>query len=146
MTDLTDPIVAARGEIYSYVGDELIATWKLDHGISQGHCVRACFDAFDALSRKAHKYRREFGAAVNFRAGLHCGPVVTGEMGSIKTEIVLLGDTVNTAARIQDLCRPTGDRILASADLIDRLELPPGIVKRSLGDLRLRGKRVDLAL
>ena len=28
VTDLTDPIVAARGEIYSYVGDELIATWK----------------------------------------------------------------------------------------------------------------------
>jgi adenylate cyclase len=138
--------VAARGEIYSYVGDELIATWKLDHGISQGHCVRACFDAFDALARKAREYRREFGAAVNFRAGLHCGPLVAGEMGSIKTEIVLLGDTVNTAARIQDLCRPTGDRILASADLIDRLELPPGIVKRSLGDLRLRGKRVDLAL
>jgi adenylate cyclase len=146
VTDLTDPIVAARGEIYSYVGDELIATWRLEEGISQSRCVRACFDAFDALARKAHQYRREFGSAVNFRAGLHCGPLVTGEMGSIKTEIVFLGDTVNTAARIQDLCRQTGDRILASADLIDLLQLPPGIVKRSLGDLRLRGKGVDLAL
>jgi adenylate cyclase len=146
VTDLTDPIVAAHGEIYSYVGDELIATWTLEEGISQARCIRACFDAFDTLARKAHQYRREFGAAVNFRAGLHCGPLVTGEMGSIKTEIVFLGDTVNTAARIQDLCRQTGDRILASADLIDRLQLPLGIVKRSLGDLRLRGKGVDLAL
>ena len=42
VTDLTDPIVAARGEIYSYVGDELIATWKLEEGISQARCVRAC--------------------------------------------------------------------------------------------------------
>ena len=67
-------------------------------------------------------------------------------MGSAKTEIVFLGDTVNTAARIQDVCRQTGDRILASADLIDRIQLLPGIVKRSLGDLRLRGKGVDLAL
>jgi adenylate cyclase len=67
-------------------------------------------------------------------------------MGSTKTEIVFLGDTVNTAARIQDLCRQTGDRILASVDLIDRLQLPPGILKRSLADLRLRGKGVDLAL
>jgi hypothetical protein len=124
----------------------LIATWKLEGGISQARCVRACFDAFDVLARKARQYRREFGAAVNFRAGLHCGPLVTGEMGSIKTEIVFLGDTVNTAARIQDLCRQTGDRILASADLIGRLQLPPGILKRSLGDLRLRGKGVDLAL
>ena len=146
VTDLTDPIVARRGEIYSYVGDELIATWKLEDGIGQARCVRACFDAFDALARKAPEYRREFGAAVNFRAGLHCGPLVTGEMGSVKTEIVFLGDTVNTAARIQDLCRETGDRVLASADLINRLELPPGVVKRSLGDLRLRGKGADLAL
>ena len=146
VTDLTDPIVAARGEIYSYVGDELIATWKLEEGISQARCVRACFNAFDALARKALEYRREFGAAVNFRAGLHCGPLVIGEMGSIKTEIVFLGDTVNTAARIQDVCRQTGDRILASADLIDRVQLPPGIVKRSLGDLRLRGKGADLVL
>jgi adenylate cyclase len=72
--------------------------------------------------------------------------VVTGEMGSVKKEIVFLGDTVNTAARIQDMCRQTGDRVLASADLIDRLELPPGVAKRSLGDLRLRGKGADLAL
>ena len=146
VTDLTDPIVAGHGEIYSYVGDELIATWKLEEGIRQARCVSACFDAFDALARKAREYRHEFGAAVNFRAGLHCGPLVTGEMGSIKTEIVFLGDNVNTAARIQDLCRQTGDRILASADLIDRLQLPPAIVKRSLGELRLRGEGVDLAL
>jgi len=36
--------------------------------------------------------------------------------------------------------------VLASADLIDRLGLPPGVAKRSLGDLRLRGKGADLAL
>jgi hypothetical protein len=36
--------------------------------------------------------------------------------------------------------------VLASADLIDRLELPPGVAKRSLGDLRLRGKGADLSL
>ena len=64
----------------------------------------------------------------------------------MKKEIVFLGHTVNTAARIQDMCRQTGDRVLASADLIDRLELPPGVAKRSLGDLRLRGKGADLAL
>jgi adenylate cyclase len=146
VNDLTQPIVAARGEIHTYVGDELIATWKLKEGIAKARCIVACFAAIDGLARAAPEYRREFGAAINVRAGLHCGPVVTGEMGSVKKEIVFLGDTVNTAARIQDLCRQTGDRVLASAELIDRLELPPGVVKRSLGDLRLRGKGADLAL
>jgi adenylate cyclase len=144
--DLTHPIVAAQGEIHRYIGDELIATWKLEEGIANGRCVAACFAAIDQLARRAPDYQREFGSAVMVRAGLHCGPVVTGEMGSVKREIVFLGDTVNTAARIQELCRETGDRVLASADLIDRLELPRGIAKRSLGDLRLRGKGADLAL
>jgi adenylate cyclase len=144
--DLTDLIVAARGEIHSYVGDELIAAWTLEDGKPPARCVAACFAALDRLAEGAPDYRREFGAAVNFRAGLHCGPVVAGEMGSVKKEIVFLGDTVNTAARIQELCRKTGDRVIASADLIDRLELPPGVAKRSLGDLRLRGKGAHLAL
>ena len=144
--DLTQPIVAARGEIHRYIGDELIATWKLEEGIADGRCVTACFAAIDELARRASDYQREFGATVAVRAGLHCGPVVTGEMGSVKREIVFLGDTVNTAARIQELCRQTGDRVIASAELIDRLELPAGIAKRSLGDLRLRGKGEDLAL
>jgi adenylate cyclase len=146
MFDLTGPIVAARGEIYSYVGDELIATWRLADGVAEARCVSACFAALDEIARRAPNYVREFGAPVNFRAGLHCGPVVTGEMGSVKKEIVFLGDAVNTAARIQELCRETGDRVLASADLIDRLALPPGVAKRSLGGLRLRGKGADLAL
>jgi adenylate cyclase len=144
--DLTAPIVAARGEIHRYVGDELIATWKLAEGIGDARCVRACFSAMDQLAQLAPTYQREFGIAVNFRAGLHCGPVVTGEMGSVKKEIVFLGDTVNTAARIQEFCRQTGDRVLASAELIDRLALPLGVAKRSLGDLRLRGKESDVAL
>jgi adenylate cyclase len=146
VTDLTGPIVAAQGEIYRYVGDELIATWNLAQGLAEARCVAACFAAMDQLARLASGYEREFGAPLNFRAGLHCGPVVTGEMGSIKKEIVFLGDTVNTTARIQEFCRQTGDRVLASADLIDRLVLPPGVVKRSLGDLSLRGKERDVAL
>jgi adenylate cyclase len=146
VADLTAPIVAARGEIHRYVGDELIATWRLTDGVVNARCVRACFAALDRLEREAPAYQREFGAVVSFRAGLHCGPVVTGEMGTVKKEIVFLGDTVNTTARIQDFCRETGDPILASATLLDRLALPPGVAKRPLGDRRLRGKENDIAL
>jgi adenylate cyclase len=80
------------------------------------------------------------------RAGLHCGPVVIGEMGSVKKEIVFLGDTLNTAARLQEICRQAGDRVLASAALLKVLELPFGITKRPLGDLHLRGNESDVVL
>jgi len=100
----------------------------------------------DRLASLTPVYLHDFGAAVNCRAGLHCGPVVTGEMGSVKKEIVFLGDTVNTAARILEFCRQTGDRVLASATLVDLLELPSAIAKRPLGHLRLRGKESDVVL
>ena len=146
VVDVTTPIVAARGEIHRYVGDQVIASWKLPVGIADAHCVRACFAALDRLALLRPVYLRDFGAPLDCRAGLHCGPVVTGEMGSLKKEIVFLGDTVNTAARIQEFCRQTGDRVLASATLVDLIELPPGVAKRSLGELRLRGKESNVAL
>ena len=54
-------------------------------------------------------YEREFGLRAAFRVGLHSGPVVVGEMGTIKKEIALIGDTLNTAARIVDACRDCGE-------------------------------------
>jgi Adenylate and Guanylate cyclase catalytic domain len=93
VVDITQPIVAAYGEIHRYVGDELIASWKLEDGIADAHCVRACFEAFDRLAALSPVYVRDFGTPVRCRAGLHCGPVVTGEMGSVKKEIVFLDDT-----------------------------------------------------
>lgn len=146
VVDITDPIVAAYGEIHRYVGDELIATWKLADGIAEARCVRACFDALDRLAVLSPGYLRDFGTPVHCRAGLHCGPLVAGEMGSVKKEIVFLGDTVNTTARIQEFCRETGDRVLASATLVDLVGLPSGVTKRPLGDLRLRGKESEILL
>src|SRR5689334_21882878 len=66
MVDITEPIVAAYGEIHRYVGNELIATWKLADGIADAHCVRACFDAFDSLAA-------EPGLCARFR---HAGALV----------------------------------------------------------------------
>jgi adenylate cyclase len=146
VVDISAPIVTAHGEIHRYVGDELIATWKLPVGIEDAHCVRGCFAALERLAALRPLYLRDFGAPVTCRAGLHCGPVVTGEMGSVKKEIAFLGDTVNTTARINEFCRQTGDRVIASAALVDLVELPPGIAKRALGDLRLRGKGSNVAL
>jgi len=91
-------------------------------------------------------YERQLGAAAQVRASLHCGSVVVGEMGSVKKEIALLGDTLNTAARLVDACRDSGEAVIASADLLDRLVLSPGIAARSMGLIRLRGKEQAIGL
>ncbi len=67
-------------------------------------------------------------------------------MGTVKKEIALTGVTLNTTARIVDACRDSGDAVIVSSELLDRLALPPGISARALGPTVLRGKEnaIDL--
>jgi hypothetical protein len=77
-------IAEAGGEIHKYVGDEIIATWTLAAGLNEGACVRACFAALDRLAERGPAYERDFGCCADFRAGLHCGSVVIGELGYLR--------------------------------------------------------------
>ena len=103
-------------------------------GANQVDCVRACFGAFDRIDAQRSAYERDFGLVPDFRAGLHCGPVAVGELGYLKKEIALIGDTMNAAARIVEARRETENRVLASAALLDRLAaLPPGVNSAQAG-------------
>jgi adenylate cyclase len=147
IVDVSLAIAEAGGEIHKYVGDEVIATWRLAPGANEAACVRACFGALDRLQARGPGYKREFGVFPDFRAGIHCGPVAVGELGYLKKEIALIGDAMNTVARIVEACRAADARVLASAMLLDRLTvLPPGVTRRRLGELAMRGKEQPLEL
>jgi adenylate cyclase len=134
------------GEVHRYVGDALIATWKPGSPEKNGRAVRCLFACRDALAASAAAFRTRHGHLPDFRAGLHAGPVVAGEIGGFKREIALVGDTMNTAARIEQACRATGHATLASKTFLDGAALPPDVVATSLGTHRLRGKSEELEL
>jgi adenylate cyclase len=143
--DLSDPVAEADGEIYRYVGDEFIVTWN--GGESGGAAVTCLFAIEDTLARRSADYAAQFGAVPRLRGALHAGPLVVGEMGEVKREIVILGDTMNTAARILEVCRDTGrDHIASAAALAAVATLPPGLKAEPLGSTQLRGKaeRIEL--
>jgi len=145
--DVSSAVAEASGGIHKYVGDEVIATWHLAPGANPPSCVNAAFAVLDRIAAQSPAYQREFGVVPDFRAGLHCGPVAVGELGSLRREIALIGDTMNTAARILEACRDTNNRVLASAALIERLAtLPPGVTRRRLGEFPVRGKERRLEL
>ncbi len=101
----------------------------------------------DAVNGQADRYHREFGFVPRFHAALHVGPVVVGEMGDLHREIVFLGDTVNTTARIEAASGDLHREVLASRDLVDRLPgLPAGVTSVALGPIALRGKEEPLEL
>jgi adenylate cyclase len=146
VSDLGTVVIEHHGTIYRYVGDEVIVTWSEAKGITEANCVRCVLAMRAALAARAESYRKQFGLVPRFRAALHAGPVVAGEMGDAKREIVFLGDAVNTTARIEEACRELGHDILISEPLLKRLQLPPGATAQPVGPIELRGKRVPMAL
>ena len=145
--DISEPLLAAGGEIYRYVGDEIIVTWPARRGGHAARCVACLFAVVDTLARRRDAYLRDYHVEPQFRGALHAGPLIVGEMGDVKREIVMLGDTMNTAARIEEACRASGHDFIASAAVIAAVgTLPPGIVAKSLGPLPLRGKETSLEL
>ena len=144
--DASEPIASHHGEIYKYVGDQVIVTWPLARGVAHASCVRCFFDVKAAVAEGADGYQRDFGVVPTFRAGLHAGTVVTGELGDSKQEIAFLGDTVNTTARIEQACREHGAEILISGELMARLALPDDLRPASIGTIKLRGKEQPMEL
>ena len=79
------------------------------------------------------------------RIVLHAGPVVAGECGDAKLSIVYLGDTLNTAARIEETAKTLGHDVLISDDLLARLDLPPSLRADPLGATAARPRAADRA-
>ncbi len=139
ISDVTTSVVRHGGEVHRYVGDEVILTWTADQGLRDARCIRAVFAISDALDAARDEYESEFGVVPDFWAGLHLGPVIAGEIGTIKQEIAFLGDTVNAAARIQQAGKDHGHQFLASYEVISKVDLPDDIAAESLGQVELRG-------
>ena len=83
-SDLSDPIIKYSGEIYQYVGDEIIVSWKLKKGLQDNNCVQCFFAMKAAIRKQTRKYNEKFGLLPEFKAGFHLGKVTTGEIGVIK--------------------------------------------------------------
>ena len=144
--DLTDPILEHGGEIYRYVGDQIIVSWLAEKGLHEGPAVRCCFAAIDKLEELKSDYLSEFAAVPTLHAALHCGPVISGEMGDVRREVVFLGDTLNATAHMEKACGEMGHPVLASGDLVERIGSVAGISAAKSGDLAIGGNAKALAL
>jgi len=144
--DISDPIIEYSGEIYQYVGDEIVVSWKLRNGLHNNNCLQCFFAMKAALKEQEEKYNEEFGLLPEFKAGFHFGKVTTGEIGVIKKEIIFTGDVLNTTARIQGLCNIHKVDILLSGDLVRRLDVNAQFHLKTLGESELRGRGEKIEL
>jgi adenylate cyclase len=140
-----EPVAACRGEIYQYVGDEIVVTWTEAEGRPGARPLHCYFEMQDALARRDAEFHARFGARPGLRAALHLGEVIAGEVGEQRRAIVYHGDVMNTAARLEQATRELGCSFIASAAAVEALLRPPELAYRDLGELVLRGRKKSIA-
>lgn len=126
-------------EIYQYVGDGVILTWKLQDGIREQNCLNAYYNIKKQLTKRKEYYNQNYNCIPNFKAGMNSGVVTVAEVGKYKKEIAYHGDTINTAARIQGQCNKLSQDFLISESLKNVLNTS-GFVLSEHGSIELRGK------
>jgi adenylate cyclase len=144
--DITPAILESRGEIYQYVGDEVVVTWPERAGLKDANCISCFFGARAAIDLLRIRYEKAYGIVPQFKAGYHVGAVTAAEMGEVRKQIVYHGDTVNTAARIRSECTQLERDLLLSAPLVGKLHLEDLLTVDSVGYIRLSGKAAPMEL
>ena len=144
--DTTDAILETKGEIYQYVGDEIIVSWKMKNGIDRANVLRCFFSIQNAIEKRKEYYLKKYNRVPGFKAGIHSGKVTTGEIGIVKKEITFTGDVLNTTSRIQEKCNAYGRDLLISNELLRMLPLGENMKSENIGEISLRGKESKVAL
>lgn len=137
--DLSDAILRHKGEVYQYVGDEIVLTWPsttADYATLSLDCFYAM--KTDLMQRQSH-YLELYGLFPDFKAAIHIGEVTTGEIGALKKDIFFTGDVLNTTARLQSECHTYGVDLLVSKTVVDAVSLNTYQFKR-LDSVMLKGK------
>ncbi|MEO8142925.1 MAG: adenylate/guanylate cyclase domain-containing protein [Betaproteobacteria bacterium] len=135
-----EPVAAQRGEIYQYVGDEIVITWTAAEGVAGARPLRCFFMMEQSLQDLRQYFQQEFSAEPHLRAALHLGEVIAGEVGVVRRAIVYHGDVMNTASRLEQATRDQGVRFIASDAAMQALGPQADMEARDLGALALRGR------
>ncbi|HYB41682.1 MAG TPA: adenylate/guanylate cyclase domain-containing protein [Candidatus Methylomirabilis sp.] len=137
----SDPVADFGGEIYQYVGDEMVVTWPLTEGRMDARPIACFFAILAALEAAAPAFERDFGLVPRLRAALHAGTVIGGEIGGVvKRDVIFHGDVMNTAARLEQATRDLDRSFLVSADALNRLTGTERYMFEPLGPRALRGR------
>jgi adenylate cyclase len=114
---MSDGIAGHQGTVDKFIGDAIMAFWNAPRP-NPAHAADACRAALANqrhLDRLNELWRAAGKPVFSTRVGLHTGPVVVGNIGSVhRMNYTVIGDTVNLASRLESLNKLYGTRILVS--------------------------------
>lgn len=149
LTAMSDAILDHGGTLVAYMGDGIMAVFgaplesedHADRAVAAARRMLRELDGFNAwIAQEGH------GDAFKMGIGLNSGAVMSGNVGSERRlEYTAIGDTTNTAARIEDMTKGTAYQLFVSDPTYRRLTQPgPDLVE--VGELEVRGRREPIRL
>ena len=135
----TASIFKNSGTLDKFVGDATMAVFNapLDLDDYIYRAVKAAWDMKEGSAALAEKFEARFGKSVAFGIGVNCGDAVVGNIGcEFRMDYTAIGDTVNTAARLESNAK-RGQILISQAvydNVKDRVEVTP------IGEIPLKGK------
>lgn len=138
-------VLDTGGILDKFIGDAIVAEWNAP-GEVPDHAARACECAL-RMQKEADLLRTEWKAAgardLHVRIGVNTGDMVVGNMGSDELfDYTVIGNEVNTGARLEPLNKEFGSRIAISRTTFDEAERhrPGEFAVRELARVRLVGR------
>jgi adenylate cyclase len=144
LSRMTDVIFKYEGTLDKYIGDAIMAVFgaPLDMPDHAERAIRAALEMRERLEE--FNAERKEGPTIRIRIGINSGKAVAGEIGSInKKEYTVLGDTVNTASRLESSVAKPGVIVIGEntyAAVKSRFQC------QSLGMASLKGKEKEVAV
>lgn len=140
-------VEAAGGRLDKFIGDGVMAIFGLNHEPQQ-----ACRQALDAARRMAlalddlnEAMSGDLDLPLRIGIGIHAGPAIVGEMGYARAaQITAIGDTVNTASRLESMTKEFAVELVVSQELLDRAGVDLG--EAPLHEVEIRGRQSRLAV
>ncbi len=135
---LADYVSVYRGELYQFVGDEAVISWKANRKASKENAVMMVLDFQDALKRRSLEFRMKYGVEPVFSAAIGQGLVTVAEVGGeIKREIAYHGQTLHLTSRLLELAKHFNRDLLVPTEFANGILLE-GVKKIELGPVELR--------
>ncbi len=125
LTEMTDIILENKGTVDKFEGDAIIAFFGAPVEL-ENQAALACSAAVQ-MQNRLFELRKKWGAEgkpeLRMRVGLYTGPAVVGNMGSRnRMDYTMMGDTVNTAARLEGVNKIYGTYMLIGERTRDEID------------------------
>jgi adenylate cyclase len=144
-TAMTEVVMAHGGMLDKYIGDAMMVVWEGDPAEGAAHAAQAALAMQRELGELQQKWLAEGKLPLKCRIGISSGRVIVGQIGSpIRQDRTVIGDAVNTAARLEALNKEYFTDIIMSQSTYQLIAERACV--RSLGIVTVKGRSEPLGI